>query len=85
MTDQELLCKWAEQRYANKLIAPVLRVELEDIHDPGWSEYTPGDGDGVGVSVFIDAGKQCAVYREYFSSEMVDLIRDICQFAAARV
>ena len=70
-----ILCKWAERRYG---LTGVTRVELFDYEDCGWSEYTPGEGHEVRITVF--AGDQ--VLKHDIERESVKLTREVCSFAA---
>lgn len=48
-TAEKILCLWAERKYG---LINVTRVKLEDNEDWGWSEYTPGEGHTVRVTVY---------------------------------
>ena len=50
-TAEKILCLWAERKYG---LEGVTRVELEDNMDWGWSEYTPGTGHSVWITVYRD-------------------------------
>lgn len=73
MTAEEILCRWAEVELKLPLNS-VQNAYLEEDFDPGYSEYTPGEGH---ITVLVVDGKEMRTYPD--SSE---LTMRVCRFAA---
>lgn len=70
----EVVRRWAEKKYN---LTGVSAVGFEDADDPDWSEYTPGIGRHIQVTIYKnDEFVEC-----YTEEQMADLIVEICQFA----
>jgi hypothetical protein len=78
----DLLCRWAEQRYA---LASVVKVDFEFADDGDYSDLTPGEGPYMRVMItYLGKGgegpqqhrREDAVYNTALIREVMEFARD---------